>query len=98
MRGTPDALFPVAQRVVDWVARRPLAAALALAGALLGGWLGEHVGLRVSLGFAGVLSVALALLAWRHPVIQAVRSVPKPVSLDEVLATEESDQRPALGQ
>ena len=67
-------------------------------GALLGGWLGEHVGLRVSLGFAGVLSVALALLAWRHPVIQAVRSVPKPVSLDEVQATEESDQRPALGQ
>ena len=66
--------------------------------ALLGGWLGEHVGLRVSLGFAGVLSVALALLAWRHPVIQAVRSVPKPVSLDEVQATEESDQRPALGQ
>lgn len=39
LRGTPDALFPAAQRVSDWVVRRPWAALLALAGAALGGWL-----------------------------------------------------------
>lgn len=46
-------------------------------GALLGGWLGEHWGLRAALGFAGVASLALAALAWRHPVIRAVKVLPK---------------------
>jgi MFS family permease len=46
-------------------------------GALLGGWLGEHVGLRASLGFAGVTALLLAIGALRVPVIRRVRTLPK---------------------
>ena len=52
-------------------------------GALIGGWLGEHVGLRAALAFAGGTSLLLALLAWRHPVIRGVKTLPKPESTDE---------------
>jgi len=45
-------------------------------GALLGGWLGEHLGLRVSLAFAGTTAVLLALVASRLPVIRSVRTLP----------------------
>jgi MFS family permease len=45
-------------------------------GALLGGWLGEHLGLRVSLAFAGSTAIALALVARRLPVIRNVRTLP----------------------
>jgi MFS family permease len=45
-------------------------------GALLGGWLGEHLGLRVSLGFAGVMAVLLSLGASRLSVIRSVRTLP----------------------
>jgi MFS family permease len=45
-------------------------------GALLGGWLGEHLGLRVSLGFAGGVAVLLAAAASRLPVIRDVRTLP----------------------
>ncbi len=45
-------------------------------GALLGGWLGEHLGLRVSLGFAGCVAVLLAAAASRLPVIRDVRTLP----------------------
>lgn len=45
-------------------------------GALLGGWLGEHLGLRVSLGFAGSVSLLLAAVASRLPVIRDVRTLP----------------------
>jgi len=45
-------------------------------GALLGGWLGEHLGLRVSLAFAGTTAVSLALVARRLPVIRSVRTLP----------------------
>ena len=45
-------------------------------GALLGGWLGEHWGLRVSLGFAGSVSLLLAAVASRLPVIRDVRTLP----------------------
>jgi MFS family permease len=45
-------------------------------GALWGGWLGEHYGLRASLGFAGITGLALALVAWRLPVIRSVRTLP----------------------
>ncbi len=45
-------------------------------GALLGGWVGEHVGLRASLGFAGVTSLLLAVVAGRLPVIRSVRTLP----------------------
>jgi MFS family permease len=45
-------------------------------GALLGGWVGEHVDLRASLGFAGVTSLLLAVVALRLPVIRSVRTLP----------------------
>ncbi|MBV8504063.1 MAG: MFS transporter [Paucibacter sp.] len=48
-------------------------------GALAGGWLGEHVSLRAGLLLAGVASLLLSLIAWRHPVIRRVRELPKPV-------------------
>jgi MFS family permease len=46
-------------------------------GALLGGWLGEHHGLRSALVFAAAASALLALVAWRHPVIRGVRTLPQ---------------------
>jgi MFS family permease len=45
-------------------------------GALVGGWLGEHLGLRVSLGFAGSVSLFLAAVASRLRVIRDVRTLP----------------------
>jgi MFS family permease len=62
-------------------------------GALAGGWLGEHVGLRAALAFAGASAALLAVLAWRHPVIRAVKVLPKPESADEWLGAE-ADVRP----
>ena len=52
-------------------------------GALLGGWLGEHVGLRASLVFAGGAALALAVLAWRQPVIRNTRVLPSVEALPE---------------
>ena len=48
-------------------------------GALIGGWLGEHVGLRASLGFAGIVALVLALVAWRLPLFRELRELPQPV-------------------
>jgi uncharacterized membrane protein YfcA len=45
-------------------------------GALIGGWLGEHVDLRASLAFSGVCGLVLTLVAWRSPVMRAVRVLP----------------------
>lgn len=45
-------------------------------GALLGGWLGEHLGLRVSLGFAGTMAILLSVAASRLSVIRNVRTLP----------------------
>jgi MFS family permease len=63
-------------------------------GALIGGWLGEHVGLRASLAFAGFGALLVAALAWRHPVIRNVRSLPQPAPLPPGVVDEEPD-RPA---
>jgi hypothetical protein len=45
-------------------------------GALLGGWLGQHLGLRVSLAFAGCTALLLALVARRLRVIRSVTTLP----------------------
>jgi MFS family permease len=45
-------------------------------GALIGGWLGEHLGLRISLGFAGTTALLLAAVASRLRVIRDVRTLP----------------------
>ena len=62
-------------------------------GALLGGWLGEHVGLRWALGFAGAVSVLLVLVAWRLPMIRALKHLPEPERESEWLGVE-ADVRP----
>lgn len=51
-------------------------------GALLGGWVGEHLGLRMALAMPGVLALLLALMAWRHPVIRSVKTLPSPEAED----------------
>ncbi len=62
-------------------------------GALLGGWLGEHVGLRSSLFFAGVVSLALAFVGWRLPLIRELRHLPRPEQPTDWLGLE-ADVRP----
>lgn len=70
---TPDALLGRMTSTMRWLILLP-----AGPGALLGGWLGEHVDLRASLAFAGVMALAVAAVASRLPVITQVRSLPKP--------------------
>jgi MFS family permease len=57
-------------------------------GALLGGWLGENVGLRWALGFAGAVSLVLVFVAWRMPLIRALRDLPEPEGESEWLGAE----------
>jgi len=49
----------------------------AVPGALAGGWLGEHVDLRASLAFSGGCGLLLTLVAWRSPVLRAIRVLPR---------------------
>ena len=70
---TPEPLLGRMTSTMRWLILLP-----AGPGALLGGWLGEHVGLRSALAFAGITAVVLAVVASRHPVIRAVRELPKP--------------------
>jgi predicted MFS family arabinose efflux permease len=80
---TPEALLGRMTSTMRWLILLP-----AGPGALAGGWLGEHFGLRTSLAFAGASALLLAGLAWRHPVIRNVRSLPKPESVTESLGAE----------
>ena len=59
-------------------------------GAIIGGWLGEHVSLRASLVFAGAGALAVVGLAWRHPLLRNVRTLPQPESVDDALGVEAS--------
>lgn len=59
-------------------------------GALIGGWLGEHVDLRAALAFSGATALLGAAVAWRHPLLRGVRSLPKPESPDDALGAEAS--------
>lgn len=70
---TPEPLLGRMTSTMRWLILLP-----AGPGALLGGWLGEHHGLRSALAFAGLASLGVVALAWRHPVIRGVRSLPKP--------------------
>jgi MFS family permease len=49
-------------------------------GALLGGYIGEHVGLRATLAFAGVTTLAMAAIAWRQPLLRSLRTLPQPAA------------------
>lgn len=55
-------------------------------GALIGGWLGEHLGLRFSLGFAGLLALLLAYWAWRNPTIRSIQTLPTLISQSDTEA------------
>jgi hypothetical protein len=55
-------------------------------GALIGGYLGEHLGLRYSLGFAGLGALILALVAWRNPIIRGIRVLPGVSKHDQAMA------------
>ena len=66
-------------------------------GALIGGWLGEHVDLRASLAFAGCSALIVALLAWRHPLLRGVRSLPALDSADDQLGVEGIVALPGAG-
>ncbi len=86
---TPEHLLGRMTSTMRWLILLP-----AGPGALLGGWLGEHFGLRASLTFAGVTALLLALVAWRNPVIAAVKVLPQPQAADEWVGAE-ADVRPA---
>ncbi|MET3118086.1 MFS family permease [Undibacterium sp. GrIS 1.8] len=68
---TPEPLLGRMTSTMRWLILLP-----AGPGALIGGWMGEHLGLRYSLGFAGVAALLLALVAWRNPVIRGITVLP----------------------
>jgi MFS family permease len=82
---TPEPLLGRMTSVMRWLILLP-----AVPGALLGGWLGEHVDLRASLAFAGVASAALAVGAWRLPLIRNVRSLPRRVAVSGTQAIDDA--------
>ena len=86
---TPEPLLGRMTSTMRWLILLP-----AGPGALIGGWLGEHYGLRASLAFAGGAALLLALVAWRHPVIRNVRTLPRPELQDDWLGAE-ATVRPA---
>jgi MFS family permease len=73
---TPEPLLGRMTSTMRWLILLPAAP-----GAMIGGWLGEHLDLRASLGFAGISCALLTLGAWRLPLIQQVRSLPRRVRL-----------------
>lgn len=70
---TPPHLLGRMTSTMRWLILLP-----ALPGALGGGWIGEHLNLRSTLALAAVLALMLGLLAWRHPLLRSVRTLPKP--------------------
>ena len=66
-------------------------------GALIGGWLGEHVDLRASLVFAGCGALLVTLVAWRHPLLRGVRTLPAPEGADDPLGAEGLVMLPGAG-
>jgi MFS family permease len=82
---TPEPLLGRMTSVMRWLILLP-----AVPGALIGGWLGEHWDLRAALGFAGLGAAALSAMAWRLPVIRAVKTLPQRVPAVGLEALEES--------
>jgi predicted MFS family arabinose efflux permease len=68
---TPEPMLGRMTSTMRWLILLP-----AGPGALIGGWVGEHLGLRYSLGFAGVGALILAVIAWKNPVIRAIKVLP----------------------
>jgi MFS family permease len=70
---TPEPLLGRMTSTMRWLILIP-----AGPGALLGGWIGEHVGLRATLGYAGLAALVVAALAWRRPEIRLTHKLPAP--------------------
>lgn len=77
---TPEPLLGRMTSTMRWLILLP-----AGPGALIGGWLGEHVDLRASLAFAGVVVLLATLVAWRFTLLREVRSLPSPRQMDETV-------------
>lgn len=75
---TPEPMLGRMTSTMRWLILLP-----AGPGALIGGWVGEHLGLRYSLAFAGVGALILALVAWKNPVIRAIKILPGVSKHDE---------------
>ncbi len=73
---TPAPMLGRMTSTVRWLILLPAAP-----GALLGGWMGEHLGLRATLAFSGVGCLLVAVWAWNHATLRAVRELPKPVEV-----------------
>lgn len=75
---TPEPMLGRMTSTMRWLILLP-----AGPGALIGGWVGEHLGLRYSLAFAGIGALILALVAWKNPVIRAIKVLPGVSKHDE---------------
>lgn len=73
---TPAPMLGRMTSTVRWLILLPAAP-----GALLGGWMGEHLGLRSALAFSGIGCLLVAVWAWNHATLRAVRELPKPVEV-----------------
>ena len=78
---TPEPLLGRMTSTMRWLIILP-----AGPGALIGGYLGEHLGLRYSLGFAGLGTLILALGAWKNPIIRAIKVLPSVSQHDSAIA------------
>ena len=78
---TPEPLLGRMTSTMRWLILLP-----AGPGALIGGYLGEHLGLRYSLGFAGIGGLLLALVAWRNPIIRGITVLPGVSKHDQAMA------------
>ena len=78
---TPEPLLGRMTSTMRWLILLP-----AGPGALIGGYLGEHLGLRYSLGFAGIGALILAVVAWKNPVIRSITVLPTLSKHDHVIA------------
>jgi MFS family permease len=79
---TPEPLLGRMTSTMRWLILLP-----AGPGALIGGYLGEHLGLRYSLGFAGVGALMLALVAWRNPIIRGITVLPGVSKHDQAMVS-----------
>ncbi len=80
---TPEGMMGRMTSTVRWLMLIP-----AGPGALLGGYIGEHLGLRYTLGFAGVCSVLLAAWGWRNSILRHVAKLPAPRDTETNLSLE----------
>jgi MFS family permease len=77
---TPEPLLGRMTSTMRWLILLP-----AGPGALIGGYLGEHLGLRYSLGFAGVGALLLAFASWKNPIIRGITVLPSISKHDQAL-------------